>query len=64
MPTLMLDKKELQYILDKIGNPPDTFAQNLIIYLKSIISAPDKPSWISNPDSQSISKLLNDNSNL
>ena len=70
----MLDKKELEYIvtllsdrltlLDKTGNQPELFAQNLIIYLKSIISAPDKPSWTSNVDSHAIAKLLNDDSNL
>jgi hypothetical protein len=66
MPSLFLDKKDLiflQYLLKKETNLP-LFAQNLLIYITSIIDAPDKPAWINNPDSASISALLTDDSNL
>lgn len=64
MPTLILERKDIEFILNKIGTPVEVFEQNLIIYLQSILTASDKPAWINNPDSSSISKLLEDNSNL
>lgn len=64
MPYLLLDKKEIELILNKLANSNVVFEQNLTIYLKSVLSASDKPSWVSDPDSSSISKLLEDNSNL